>query len=342
MPFGEYEDFDDCTSNNSDKSDPDAYCGSIKNKVEGAKKLSTKIAQLKLKTIKVKMSSEGDVSTSQSQGSPDGPHYTLKKIKRKGFPEGRGTKEKTGKEFIAFKLASKEGKFAKYYLIDGLDTNGNGWGVTDNSIPKNIESFQGMPFVVTAKEWIPDSEYENQYDHPFIPTNRLDMIFAHQEKFRVGDITKVAKDDDGRWYAMIKINPKYASMSLPPFCSPAIYQMNPHEPEGNISEWIGLHLAGLDRDPAYGPRVAIFKGACVGTSGQCMHQFKMAKYNPQRKALGELEETKIKPIEQLKPSGTEDKMCDCDKEKKFKMKKLEGKLKIIQLKQAIKKRRNTY
>jgi len=35
-PFAGYEDFDDCTSENSGKRDPDAYCGEIKHQVEGA------------------------------------------------------------------------------------------------------------------------------------------------------------------------------------------------------------------------------------------------------------------------------------------------------------------
>jgi len=35
MPFGDYDDFDDCVSKNRDKEDPEAYCASIKRKVEG-------------------------------------------------------------------------------------------------------------------------------------------------------------------------------------------------------------------------------------------------------------------------------------------------------------------
>lgn len=34
MPFGGYEDFDSCTAQNKDKGNADAYCGSIKHKVE--------------------------------------------------------------------------------------------------------------------------------------------------------------------------------------------------------------------------------------------------------------------------------------------------------------------
>lgn len=286
-------------------------CG--ESKTQKNSKISTKLATLKLKTIKTKLAAEGDPSSSQSQGSPDGPHFTLKKIKRKGFPPGRGVKERVG----IMKLASNQGdKFAKYYLIDSLDTNGNGWGVTDPSIPNNIQSFVGMPFVVTAKEWITDSPYEDQFDHPFIPTNQLDLIMAHQEHFRVGNIIKVAKDEDQRWYAMIAIDEKYRHLPLPPFCSPAIYQINPHEPENQITQWIGLHLAGLDRDPAYGPRVALLRGSCTGEVGQCTHQFRMAK---QKSAVG-LEPVKAKPIS---PSGiTETKLdedeeeCECEKNRK--------------------------
>ena len=225
-----------------------------------SKKLKIGIAKLKLKQLRV--AAEGDPSTSQSEGSPDGPHFTLKKIKRKGFPEGRGTMEKVGKiPWGIMRLASDESKFAKYYLLDGLETNGNGWGVTDSSIPTNIQTFIGQPFVITARDWIPNSPYEDQFDHPFVPTNELKQIFAHQERFRVGDIVKVAKDDDGRWYAMIKKAKRFENMNFPPFCSPAIYQTNPHEPDNGITEWFGLHLAGLMDEPAYGPRVALLKGS---------------------------------------------------------------------------------
>ena len=34
MPFADYKDFADCVSRNRDKGNPDAYCGSIKHKVE--------------------------------------------------------------------------------------------------------------------------------------------------------------------------------------------------------------------------------------------------------------------------------------------------------------------
>lgn len=38
MPFGKYKNFADCVSKNQSKDTPDAYCGYIKNQVEGGKK----------------------------------------------------------------------------------------------------------------------------------------------------------------------------------------------------------------------------------------------------------------------------------------------------------------
>jgi cytochrome c556 len=38
MPFADYKNFADCVAKNKDKDSPDAYCGYIKNQVEGGKK----------------------------------------------------------------------------------------------------------------------------------------------------------------------------------------------------------------------------------------------------------------------------------------------------------------
>jgi len=66
-------------------------------------------------------------------------------------------------------------------------------------------------------------------------------------------------------------------MVMPPFCSPAIFQNDPSEAEGQISDWEALHLAALHEDPAYGSRIALLRGTCVGTQDQCTVQFKAAK-----------------------------------------------------------------
>jgi hypothetical protein len=188
---------------------------------------------------------------------------------------------------IVFRFAKSEsydipnlqsgGSFWKYWLLNAKKVNGNGWGVSDKTIHQNIARFIGRPFVVTAKEWIENSEYGAQYEHPYVPTNHLPTIFSHQAKFTVGIIKDVYKDSNDDFYATIEPLPKFAQRTPPPFCSPAIFQLDPHEPENAISKWEALHLAGLDRDPAYGAAIAMLKGTCIGTANECSVQFHGAK-----------------------------------------------------------------
>lgn len=212
------------------------------------------------------------------------PKTNLAKLKTR-LAEIKITKEH--KHAIQFKQAKRIGetgefrgatqeKYWKYWLLNAKQTNGNGWGVSSDSIDSNISKFIGRPFCVTARQWFPESEYET-YEHPYLPTNNLDIIFSHQAKYSVGDIVDVMKDANGDYYAMIKPHSKFASHSPPAFCSPAIFQLDPHEPENKISKWEALHLAGLDRDPAYGAQIALLKGTCVGTANECKVQFKSAK-----------------------------------------------------------------
>ena len=181
-----------------------------------------------------------------------------------------------GQYYKRASLVSTQGKFAKYWLLNAKQTNGNGWGVSQQSIAKNIHKFVGRPLVVTAKSWVPDSVYGDVYEHPYLPTNDIGQVLDHQEKYRVGSIVDII-EKDGDYFANIEINQKFAHMILPPFCSPAIFQNNPAEAEGQISDWEALHLAALHEDPAYGSRIALLRGTCVGTQDQCTIQFKSAK-----------------------------------------------------------------
>ena len=181
-----------------------------------------------------------------------------------------------GQYYKRANLVSTQGKFAKYWLLNAKQTNGNGWGVSQQSIAKNIHKFVGRPLVVTAKSWVPESVYGDVYEHPYLPTNDIGQVLNHQEKYRVGNIVDII-EKNGDYYANIEINQKFAHMILPPFCSPAIFQNNPAEAEGQISDWEALHLAALHEDPAYGSRIALLRGTCVGTQDQCTIQFKSAK-----------------------------------------------------------------
>lgn len=206
-------------------------------------------------------------------------------------------------KYASMKLVEDNGKFAKYWLLNAKDVNGNDWGVVPNSIARNIMTFINRPFVITAKKWINDSIYGDVYDHPHIPTNDMNLILRHQEHFRVANIVDVY-ERDGEWFASIERDPKYAHLNLPPFCSPAIYQLDALEHESALSKWTGLHLCGLDENPAYGARIAILRGTCDGPKGQCLHQLREAKQHEAiRLNKDEVEEVKRGLREEMKATN---------------------------------------
>ena len=136
--------------------------------------------------------------------------------------------------FKGASLNGQSGKYAKYWLLNAKETNGNGWGIAAHTAKENMKKFIGRPLVVTAQSWHGASEYGDEYEHPYLPTNDINAILNHQEKFRVGSIVDVFEDKHGDWYASIEMLPKFANSRLPPFCSPAIYQLDAAEPEGQI------------------------------------------------------------------------------------------------------------
>jgi len=181
----------------------------------------------------------------------------------------------------------KQGHFASYFLLKGDEINGREWGVTSPSIPANIQTFIGRPLVATGEKFIKDSPYGVQYLHPSIthfmqrapelvaglnPMN-MDDILQFQDRFRIGTIDNVFfNSDKNQWNASVKLAEGVEYSDLPPFCSPALYQLDMTEPEGNITKWTGLHLAALDQRPAYG-NIALLNGTCHGTGSQCKTQF---------------------------------------------------------------------
>ena len=179
------------------------------------------------------------------------------------------------------------GDHASYFLLKGDEINGREWGVTSASIPQNIRTFIGMPLVATGEKFVKDSPYGVQYLHPSIthfmerspelvaglnPMN-MDDILQFQDKFKIGTITDVFfNSDKNLWNAVVKLADGVEASDLPPFCSPALYQLDMTEKEGSLTKWTGLHLAALDQRPAYG-NIALLNGTCHGTTGQCTTQF---------------------------------------------------------------------
>lgn len=181
----------------------------------------------------------------------------------------------------------KQGHFASYFLLKGDEINGREWGVTSPSIPANIQTFIGMPLVATSEKFVKDSPYGVQFLHPSIthfmqrepqlvaglnPMNMNDIL-SFQDRFRIGTIDDVFfNSDKNLWNASVKLAEGVEYSDLPPFCSPALYQLDMTEPEGNITKWTGLHLAALDQRPAYG-NIALLNGTCHGTGSSCKTQF---------------------------------------------------------------------
>lgn len=181
----------------------------------------------------------------------------------------------------------KQGKFASYFLLKGDEINGREWGVTSDSIPANISTFIGRPLVATGEKFFKGSPYGQQFLHPSIshfmsrqpelvaglnPMN-MNHILEFQDRFKIGTIEEVFfNSDKNLWNAVVRLADGVEASDLPPFCSPALYQLDMTEPEGNITQWTGLHLAALDQKPAYG-NIALLNGTCSGTTGQCRTQF---------------------------------------------------------------------
>ena len=188
-------------------------------------------------------------------------------------------------EFIAD--PEKQGKFASYFLLKGDEVNGREWGVTSKSIPDNISSFIGKPLVATGDKFVQDSPYGENFLHPSIThfaqrapelvagLNPMDIgdILRFQDRFRIGTISDVFfNSNKGLWNASVKLAEGVEASDLPPFCSPAIYQLDMTEHEGGITKWMGLHLAALDQRPAYG-NIALLNATCSGTSKSCKMDF---------------------------------------------------------------------
>jgi len=179
----------------------------------------------------------------------------------------------------------EKGQFSAYFLLAGDEINGNQWGVTEDSLPKNIQTFVGKPFVITSTDFFPKSPYGKEYRHPNItdfqkrkpelvegldPEN-LEDVLQFQKPFAVGDISKIVFNDEKKdWEAVIKHRPEFVGRTFPPFCSPTLRFDNP---EDDIAEdWTGINLTGLTDRPAFGSQ-STNKGTCHDTLGKCTNNF---------------------------------------------------------------------
>ena len=157
--------------------------------------------------------------------------------------------------------------FVKAFLLDS-SVNLNKWGVASQTLDANVNSFIGKPLVLT----------EN-FDHPDSGDPNLDHALLYQELYRIGTVIDVVKHGS-RYDAIAEITDPYAVSAwkegkIPIYVSPQIYKQDPAEPDTSITKWQGTHLA-LVKDPAYGIKVAEFKGSCTGEADKCLAVLKKA------------------------------------------------------------------
>ena len=82
--------------------------------------------------------------------------------------------------------------FIKFFLLDAT-LNLNSWGVTQQSLEKNLQSFIGNPFVLT-----PEFNHPNAIDG--------DDLLVQQEAYRVGNIIMVGIENrTGKAYGVAEI-----------------------------------------------------------------------------------------------------------------------------------------
>lgn len=169
--------------------------------------------------------------------------------------------------------------FVKAFLIDSSQ-NGNEWGVSQASIPENINTAIGQPLVLTE-----------EYDHP-PDGDTLEHWQAIQEQYRIGtivDVTRSKKDADDSYYAIIEITDPDAraaiqSNEIPMYVSPAIADFSRSlvaDQNGTITgveanNWRFMHLAIVD-EPAYGIKRAQITARCGGDENVCLLQLRKAK-----------------------------------------------------------------
>lgn len=157
--------------------------------------------------------------------------------------------------------------FIKAFLLDS-SVNLNKWGVSTHTLDANVNSFIGKPLVLT----------EN-FDHPDSGDPNLDHALLYQELYRIGTVIDVVKKGS-RYDAIAEITDPYAVSAwkegkIPIYVSPQIYKQDYTEPDSSISKWQGTHLA-LVKDPAFGVKVADFKGSCTGEADKCLALLKKA------------------------------------------------------------------
>jgi len=180
-----------------------------------------------------------------------------------------------------FSFEENDHFFIKFFVLDGT-LNLNQWGVTENSVLANLDTFIGKPFVIT-----------DGFDHPEAPHG--DELLRRQEAFRVGDITTMGFDKAQRKaYGIAEITDSTAKEQIKSgevkFVSPSIIFNRFTDArilvDGSmvIDKWEGAHVAGV-KDPAFGMYKAQIKGQCSGDKATCETELAMVQASKKTKIM---------------------------------------------------------
>lgn len=173
-------------------------------------------------------------------------------------------------EFLPEFTETSEGKFGKFFLINS-QFNEMDWRVTQDSIPKYLDTFKDMPYISE-----PDFEHFGMTE-----TTPVSETLATQEKHKAGTIVKtgyVPNRDVA--FALVKFdNNKKGKETFAElkegkaiYVSPAVVGIANVDEVGRTTydTWHGLHLARV-KNPAYGVMAASIKETCEGPGSSCIN-----------------------------------------------------------------------
>lgn len=186
--------------------------------------------------------------------------------------------------------------FLVYYpIIPGY--NRNKWGVTEQSIERNIQSAINKPVVIYRKN--PNNPIHTKEAGFFVhPTPQeaatelghspnAEEYYKWQEKFAVGRVRSVDKRTNGYAFTLEITDPEAKNIlksdayrtGIPGWTSPQIISnghLYPQEERSEIYDhWSIAHIALLDV-PAYGYDQAGARAKCFGAEKECMIQTRSA------------------------------------------------------------------
>lgn len=190
--------------------------------------------------------------------------------------------------------------FLVYYALDD-SLNLNGWRVSAESIERNIRSFVGKPAVLKPKDQFDPSDRNQtgRFVHPILHNASLDENLSYQERYAVGRINNVSRNNkcwrfdveitDPEMKQALKSNDadvsSFTDNQYPRWVSPQIATFPDsflNESENNIQHWHGLHLAFVDI-PAYGFAKSDMAGKCYGSEQVCTAQLRSASADAEQR-----------------------------------------------------------